>query len=190
MNVRLTHLLPVLLILLLAATTLWLRFTIEAPQKVDAPRNLRDPDAIADKVTIARLDASGVALYHLSALRMVHYPESDVMELTAPRFLKKDAGAEVTVTAEKGVINQEIKQAKFTDNVELVRRAEKGPDVLRIRTEYMEVLMDRDIARTDRPVTITQGPSTLSGTGLEYERKTGRLTLLSRVKGVFHVQKK
>ena len=122
MKHRVNHLLPVALMLLLGAMTYWLQFAIEATPQTESASNSHEPDAIGKKVTIARMDLRGIAQYHLSAERMVHYPDDDSMELTAPRFLKKDATAEITVTANKGVINQETKEARFYDNAELLRK--------------------------------------------------------------------
>jgi len=214
MKIQFNHLLPVALMLMLGGMTIWLQYAIESPPQTEPAKNRHDPDAIGKNVTISRLDQRGIAQYHLSAERMLHYPDNDSMELFAPRFLKKDAIAELTVTANKGVLTQENKEARFYDNVELVRRpfndraAKSSPrclqqpaqdpcdggltadkDTLRIRTQYMQVFLEQGVARTDRAVTIVNGPSTLSGTGMEYERETGRLRLLSGVKGSFHVQK-
>ena len=110
-------------------------------------------------------------------------------QLTAPRFHKKDASVELTVSARRGTINQEVKEARFYDNVQLIRRPDAGADILQIRTQYMQVFMDKGVARTDRAVNIVNGPSTLAGTGMEYERESGHLTLLSAVKGKFNAPK-
>jgi len=190
MKSRLNHLLPVALMFLIGAMTLWLRFTMEAPPAGDPGKNRHEPDGIAENVTIARMDERGDAQYHVSATRMVHYPDNDSMELTAPKFHRTDANADLTVVADHGTINQEVKEARFNDNVELVRHPSNGKDLLTIRTQYMLVFMDRETARTDRDVFIVNGASTLTGTGMEYEKQTGKLTLLSAVKGNFHVQKK
>jgi lipopolysaccharide export system protein LptC len=190
MKSRLNHLLPIALMLLLAAMTLWLRFAIETPPVGESGKNRHDPDAIGNNVTITRMDALGNAQYRVFAKRMVHFPDNDSMELSAPRFVRKDATSDLTVTAGRGVVNQETQDARFNDNVELVRRPTRGADVLTIRTQYMQVLMDREVARTDRNVAIVNGASTLTGTGMEYEKKTGRLSLQSGVKGSFHVQKR
>ena len=189
MKIQFNHLLPVALMLLLGGMTIWLQYAIESPPQPEPAKHRHDPDAIGEKVTLSRLDQRGIAQYHLSAERMLHYPDNDSIELIAPRFLKKDATAELTVTANKGVIYQENKEARFYDNVELVRRPLAGNGTLRIRTQYMQVFLERGVARTDRAVSIVNGPSTLSGTGMEYQRETGRLSLLSGVKGSFHVQK-
>ncbi len=190
MSDRFNHLLPIALTLLLGLMTLWMLVAIQAPPPAEAERNRHDPDSIAENVNIVRMDERGYPQYHLSAQRMLHYPENDSMELVAPRFVRKDESAVLTVIADKGTIKQEIKEVFFYGNVELLRQPHAGNDRLQIRTQYMQVFMDREVARTDRAVTIVNGASTLSGTGMEYERKTGRLSLLSSVKGSFHVQKK
>lgn len=190
MSARLTNLLPVAIMLLLAAMTLWLRFAIEAPVVSDPGKNRHDPDAIGKNVNITRMDERGNIQYRVFAERMVHYPDNDSMELRAPRFVKKDDKSDLTVTAGRGIINQETHDARFHDNVELMRQPGASKDILTIRTQYLQVLMDREIARTDRDVAIVNGASTLTGTGMEYEKRSGRLTLLSGVKGSFHVQKK
>ena len=190
MKIQINHLLPVTLMLLLAGMSIWLQYAIDSPSpRTDSAKHRHDPDAIGKNVTIAKMDQRGLAQYHLSAERMVHYPDNDSMELIAPRFIRQDAGTELTVSAAKGVLYQENKEARFYDNVELVRGV-TGKDSLQIRTQYMQVFLELGIARSDRAVTIVNGPSTLSGTGMEYQRETGRLSLLAGVKGSFHVQKK
>ena len=190
MSDRFNHLLPIALMLLLGIMTLWMLLVIQAPLPAGAEPNRHDPDSIAENVNIARMDEHGYPQYHLSAQRMLHYPENDSMDLVAPRFTRKDESAVLTVIADKGVIKQELKEAFFYDNVELLRQPHAGSDRLQIRTQYMQVFMDQEIARTDRAVSIVNGASTLSGTGMEYQRKSGRLNLHSSVKGSFHVQKK
>ncbi len=188
MKNQVNHLLPVALMLLLGGMTFWLQYAIESSPPTESANKSHVPDAIGKKVAIARLNLQGVTQYHLRADSMAHFPDDDSMELTAPRFIKNGIDAEFTVTANRGVVNQEIKEARFYDNVQLVRRPLSG-DSLQIHTQYMQVFMELGIARTDRAVTIVNGTSTLSGTGMEYERDTGRLSLLSAVKGSFHVQK-
>jgi lipopolysaccharide export system protein LptC len=59
-----------------------------------------------------------------------------------------------------------------------------------VHTEYLHVIPERDLARTDRRVTIMEGSSRLSGVGMEYDRGSGELRLLSAVKGTFDAKKK
>jgi lipopolysaccharide export system protein LptC len=190
MKSRVSHLLPIILMLLLGAMTLWLRVAIEATPSVDPGRNRHDPDAIVEKVQTVKLDERGRPQYRLSAQRLLHYPDNDSMELIEPRFTRSDANAALTVTAKRGTLNQDQKEGQFYGDVDLKREPRNGKDTMRVQTQYMQILMDREIARTDRAVTVSQGPSTLSGVGLEYDRRSGTLALLSEVKGSFHANKR
>jgi lipopolysaccharide export system protein LptC len=190
MKTRVTHWLPLALVLLLAVLTLWLQQMIESPVGSEPRLVGHDPDAVVDRFTVTALDATGAPQYRLSAVRLVHFADNDSLELSEPRFVKRDPGSEITVVAGRGRVSKDYKEAFFYDDVQLVRVPAAGEDELRVRTPYLHVLADRDLATTDRPVNITRGRSTLTGTGMEYSRKTGQLTLLSRVRGSFDAKKK
>jgi 4-hydroxybenzoate polyprenyltransferase len=55
---------------------------------------------------------------------------------------------------------------------------------LRADTDYAVVLPDRDIVRTDWPVTIVQGGSRLTGVGMEIDNRTRQLQVNSQVRAV------
>lgn len=187
---RVDHLLPVILMLLLGGLTLWLRQLIESPQAVDSARRSHDAAAVVDRFTVTQLDAHGAPEYRLSARRMNHFSDNRITELVEPRFERKQDDSTLTVVADRGRVVHDYKEAHFYDNVELVRSPAKQAENLRVRTEYLHVLLDRDLARTDRRVLITQGRSALSGVGMEYNRQTGQLRLLSAVKGSFDATRK
>ena len=86
MKTRITNLLPIVLMLFLAALTLWLRITMEEPGTNGKDPHRHDPDAIIDKLTVTRLDERGVAQYRLTANRMLHFADDDTTELAAPRW--------------------------------------------------------------------------------------------------------
>ena len=52
-----------------------------------------------------------------------------------------------------------------------------------MRTDYLHVLAEKNIARTDKAVTITEGRSVLSGVGMEFDENARRFTLFSQVRG-------
>jgi lipopolysaccharide export system protein LptC len=187
---RLTHALPVLLMLLLGGLTLWLRQAIEAPGPVSRAPALHDPDSAVEKFTVTRLGADGAPEATLSAQRMVHYGDDDSTELQLPELIKNDPAATLTVRANRGVVTRDYEEAQFYDNVQLVRTQKDAADPLRVRSDYLHVLIKSDVVRSDRPVTITQGSSTLSGTGMEYDRKSGRLSVLSDVRASFDAKRR
>ena len=123
MNTRITNLLPIILMLFLAALTLWLRITMEEPGTSGKGPHRHDPDAIIDNLTVTRLDDRGVAQYKLTANRMLHFGDDDTTELTAPQVVKLGDGPTVTVTAERGTVTRDGDEAFFHGNVLVVRAA-------------------------------------------------------------------
>jgi lipopolysaccharide export system protein LptC len=71
----------------------------------------------------------------------------------------------------------------------VVREADRGRSELRIQTEYLKIVPDRDLAHTDKPVIITEGRSRLTGVGMEINNKTRQFALLSQVRGTFDAGK-
>jgi lipopolysaccharide export system protein LptC len=185
MKIRITNLLPIMLMLFLAALTLWLRITMEAPGTSGNGPHRHDPDAIIDNFTVTRLDERGVAQYTLTANRMLHFADDDTTELAAPRVIKLGEGPTVTITAERGTVTRDGEEAFFHGNVRVVRSATPEREELRVHTDYLHVLPQKNIARTDRAVTLIEGRSVLSAVGMEFDENARRLTLFSQVRGHF-----
>lgn len=185
MKIRATNLLPILLMLSLAALTLWLRITLEVPGKGDRGEKRHDPDAIVDNFTVTRLNEQGAAQYTLTASRMIHFADDSSTELETPQVVKLGEGPRVTITAERGTVTQDGNEAFLHGNVVVVRAATPEREELRMRTDYLHVLAEKNIARTDRLVTITEGPSVLSGVGMEFDENAHQFALLSKVRGRF-----
>ncbi len=187
---RVSHLLPLLIALLLAGLTLWLRFAVVASAPAESTEKSDDPDAVAENLTIRRLDMAGKPNYVLQARRMTHYPADDSTQMDAPRFEKSGQGPTLTVSADHGTLTHDGDDAYLYGNVLLVQDATADSDELRVRTDYLHIIPERDIVRTDKPVTMTEGGSVISGSGMELNKKTRRLSVFGRVKGSFEQRHK
>lgn len=185
MNIRIPNLLPIALMLFLALLTLWLRIALESPVTGDSGDQRHDPDAIIDNFTLTRLDERGVPHYTLSANRMLHFTDDMTTELSAPKVVKRSDGPTVIITAERGTLTRNGDEVFFRDNVLVVRAAAPGSEELRVRTDYLHVLAKRNIARTDRAVTVTEGRSVLSGVGMEFDENSRQIAFFSQVRGRF-----
>src|SRR5215831_16750741 len=115
-----------------------------------------DPDYTVDRLKAARTDAAGVVVYTLDADRMIHYPDDDTTHLTAPRFVSlRSKEAPVTITAREGLVSSNGDNVYFRNDVKVTRAAHADRSELVMRTTYLHVIPDDNIAKTDRPVTIT-----------------------------------
>ncbi|HUX26413.1 MAG TPA: LPS export ABC transporter periplasmic protein LptC [Burkholderiales bacterium] len=187
---RISSLFPLLLMLALAAGSFWLERAVQLPQPDQSGRLRHDPDFIADDLDITQMNAAGHPEYVLSAARMTHYPDDDSTDVLAPRLVQRqDKASPITMRSDRGLILSRGKEVKLYGNVLVVRMAGKGEGEMRVQTEYLDVFPDRDFARTDKAVLITQDKSRLSGVGMEFNNKTQQLALLSQVRGSFDVAK-
>jgi len=187
---RISNLFPLVLMLALAAGSFWLERAVQAPQLDHSGRMRHDPDFVAEDFNITQMNAAGKPEYVLSATRMTHYPDNDSTDIVAPRLVQRqDKASPISIRSDRGQLFSRGREAKLYGNVLLVRAAGKGQSEMRVQTEYLDVFPDRDFARTDKRVLITQGDSRLSGVGMEFNNKTQQLALLSQVRGSFDVAK-
>lgn len=190
MKNRVANLLPIVLMLFLAALTLWLRITMETPAGSGDGSRRHDPDAVVNNFTVTRLNEQGAPQYTLAANRMTHFGDDDSTVLAAPRVVKLGPGPAITITAGRGTVTRDGAEAFFHDDVLVVRAATPEREELRVRTDYLHVLADQNIARTNQSVTITEGRSVLSGVGMEFDENAHRFALFSKVRGRFEQPRK
>jgi lipopolysaccharide export system protein LptC len=187
---RASNLFPLLLLLALAVMSFWLERAVQAPEYDKSGRTRHDPDFITEKFGITKMSATGKPEYTLSAERMLHYPDDESTSIEAPRMVQRREGAPpIVVQADRGLVSRNGEEASFYGNVVVVREAAPGQSELRVQTEYLQVVPDRDLARTDKPVLITEGRSRLSGVGMEINNKTRQFALQSQVRGTLDAGK-
>ncbi len=187
---RVSSLFPLLLLLALAAASFWLERAVQAPDYDKTGKLRHDPDFIAEDFGITKMGANGKPEYSLSAARMLHYPDDESTDIVEPRLVQRhDDAAPIEIRADRGLISRNGEEASFFGNVVVVREASAQRSELRMQTEYLQIYPDRDLASTNRPVTITEGRSRLAGVGMELNNKTRQFTLLSQVRGTFDAGK-
>ena len=176
--------------LALAAGSLWLERAVQSPERDNSGKTRHDPDFVAEKFGITKIGAGGKPEYVLSAARMLHYPDDESTEVLAPRLVQRhDDAPPVVIRADRGTIAKSGAEASFHGNVVVLREAGRGKNELRVQTEYLQIVPDQDLARTDRAVVITEGRSRLTGVGMEFNNKTRQFALQSQVRGTFDAGK-
>jgi lipopolysaccharide export system protein LptC len=190
MRLPFSNLLPLLTVLLLAVLTFWLRVTVEqgSPERSAVARH--DPDAVVDNFRLVRLGPTGAPLYSISARRMLHYLDDNTSVLVQPQFHKRGAdGVQLFVASNSARMSPDASEARFEGNVLLRREARQRPPLV-ARTEFLHVMADSDLVRSDRRVTLSEGGTMLTGVGMEMNRATRQIVLHSEVRGTFNVAKR
>jgi lipopolysaccharide export system protein LptC len=188
MRLPTTRLFPLVLMLVLAALTFYLDRAVNEDESHPSLRR-HDPDYLVVNFITTTFDREGRAESMLSAERMVHYPDDDTTELTSPRVVQtKRDEPKMTVRADRGTLSRDGEDIYLYDNVVLEREAGAGQTAARLTTEYLQVVRDRSLVRTDRPVTIVEETRSLSGKGMEYSSETQHFTLHSDVRARFEAK--
>jgi len=183
-----TRLFPLGLMLALALLTFYLERTV---REEDAPPALRrhDPDYIVAKFTTTTYNRDGDAETVMSAAQMVHYPDDDTTELFSPRVVQaKPNEPRLTVRAERGQLSRDGDEIFLYGSVLLVRDATPQQPEARMTTEFLHILRDRSLVRSDRPVKFVEGGRSLTGRGMEYNNESRELLLRHDVQARFEAE--
>jgi lipopolysaccharide export system protein LptC len=186
MGDRLSNLFPLALMAVLAALTYWLDRLVQSPAAAPNALLRHDPDYIVDKLLATRMDINGRIKNTLFTVKLVHFPDDDTTELTAPRFISYAKSAPVTITSKSGLVSSNGENVYFRDSVRVVRAPYGEKSEMVVNTDYLHVLPDDNIAKTDRAVTITDANMVVNAVGMEMNSETRIMLLHARVKGVYY----
>lgn len=173
-----------LLLALLAALTMWAEVAVQPVEPKKDGGSRHDPDYILHNFNTLKTDPQGNPSHMLAAAEMKHYPDDDSTHLTRPHFTQYTGGKPYTQTeSQRGLVTSDGEHVYLMDKVKVVRAATAQKGEMTVLTEYLHIIPDSEIARTDRPVTILQAPKTVvHATGMEYDKKNGLLKLGKRVR--------
>ena len=142
-------------------------------------------DSVADSIVLTGFDTSGEARYRLFAEHMVHFAQSDDLDLDHPRIVSmRPEQPLVEARAERAHAANNAQTVDLAGHVVLVRAAAPGRDGLRLRTETLHAIPDLDRFSTDDAVQIESGNSRVDARGMEFDNIARRLELRSEVHGV------
>ncbi|MES2563227.1 MAG: LPS export ABC transporter periplasmic protein LptC [Pseudomonadota bacterium] len=186
MNERYTGWLALVLLGLLAALTFWLERVAQPPTAAQSRTLRHDPDYIVDGLFATRMDQEGRVKHTLHAAKMTHFPDDDVTLLAEPRLVTYgEDRAPVTVTAREARMSGDGENVYFERDVRVVRARHGNQGELVLDTQYLHVMPEDNIAKTDRPVIIHNASTVINASGLELNSETRILELQGRVSGKF-----
>ncbi len=174
---------PVLFLLALSALTLWLDQKVQPPPPVRDGSARHDPDFYIDDFVARRMNPDGSRRYALKGRKLTHYPDDSSTQIQTPSFTHFEPGeAPVLVTANRALVSRNGENVYFIGDVHIDRAAFSDQQALALRTEMLHVVPDRDLAKTDKPVLMTQGSTTVRSEGMEFDNRARTVKLLSKVK--------
>ncbi|HTD04711.1 LPS export ABC transporter periplasmic protein LptC [Undibacterium sp.] len=188
-----------LMVALLAVVALGSFWVLEVMRRNNEEGNSRSaprtaPDYYVENFNFVRLSNDGKSNYHITGKRMTHRPRDDDYEIEQPRINSfDDDKTPVTVIADRAVIEQKntpAHPAKDSDEVHLFGNVSvERPDSptskgMKLESEYLLLLPDINIMKTDKPVTLTSASAEIHAIGMEADNNTQEMKLLHKVRAI------
>jgi lipopolysaccharide export system protein LptC len=156
----------------------WLLQALQSEDTDNLGNAGNEPDYIVENFSLVRMTESGQPRYLVSGERLAHHPVSDVSEVSKPVVESMAPGRpRMTMHADRAQIHHQENRIELIDNVDIVRPATPTSEAMRARTSALTVLADEEIVKTDRPVRMELGASTVNSVGLVAENPTQKLQL-------------
>jgi lipopolysaccharide export system protein LptC len=153
-------------------------------------RDKGKPDYYIEQFKYVKMNTEGLPRYEITGDKMVHLPDIEAYDVTKPIFTSLDKGkAPMTLRSERASITDNETQIHLYDAVHAQRAPFKNAQRMQLSTEYLLILPDEDVMKTDLAVDFTIGTSTMSGVGMIADNKTQELRLLHNVRGTYREER-
>lgn len=186
------RLMPLILMGTLTLVTFWL-VKKSAPAEKSAIERVRlhEPDYIISNGALSALNESGDTKYRVLGKKVIHYDDDASIDIETPRMrLFPPEKSPVTVKADKGHLDGDLTILDLIDNAEIFRpqqaasTSEPARPRMLARSSYFQVLINDDIIKTDKPITLEQGVSVMKSTdGGVFNNIEQSMVLSGQVKG-------
>ena len=145
-----------------------------------------EPDYIVENFSFVRMTPNGQPSYVVSGKRLAHIPLGDVSNVEQPLMRGVEPGRPpMTVVAKNARIFHEEHRVELFGDVDLQRPKTPASEALRVRTQAMTVLPDEEIVKTDQPIDMELGASSLKATGMMANNATMQMQLSGRGRIVY-----
>lgn len=188
---QLTAWLPVLLMGFFALGSWWLIRSAPRFDAASAKRPLsHDPDYGMRDFTVRNFDANGRFTSMVAGTQAWHFPDTDLLEIEAPRMRSRNEEGRVTIaSAKRAVSNPDGTEVQLYGDADVVRQASKRADgqetpQLEYRSSYLKALPKQGQYSSDQPVELLRGADRFTADTLVYDDKTGIADLKGNVRGV------
>jgi len=172
----------ILTLLVVTVLSTWALYRLNLESASTGVNTANTPDYFMQDFTTLAMDETGNPDYKLYGIYMAHYPDSDTTEILKPSidFLSLDKPA-MHVIADKGWLTANNEVVLLNGNVEFTQKDESGEPVMQINTDKARVLIDQNYVETDQFTKIVTRRTSITGTGMLADLKTGKLSVLNDV---------
>ncbi|SFL58558.1 lipopolysaccharide export system protein LptC [Nitrosomonas communis] len=171
---------PIALLGILALLTLWLDQAIQYPRTREDDDSNHQPDFIIENLSGVQVAYDKALQLFFSADVMTHYPAGDMSYYEQVDFARLQPDKPLVRISADYAEFDDGKDIYLKENVFIIR--EKDLDRVTMRTEFLHLIPDAEIAKTDQPVTLVKMNMIVNAVGMELNDRTEQIDLKSRVK--------
>lgn len=179
--------LPLLVMAALALFTLWLvnQSTVEEDAAAaQVPRH--EPDYTMRNVTVRRFAPDGSLRTQIEGDTVLHFPDTDTLEIENPRVRVIDAGGQVTVaSAKRALANGDGSEIQLLAAAQVIREGLGGEEPVVFSGEFLHLFSRTERVRSHLPVVVRQGATEVRAAAMEYDNLTRVVELQGRMRAVF-----
>jgi LPS export ABC transporter protein LptC len=181
---KLSTIFVLLLIIIIAFITYWLKIEVEKELLTKNNNNASGPEFYLKNFNSVQTKKNGAVKFIIKAKNMEEFNYAEYAILKKPRFTRyKNSKPHSFIKSNNGKVISGGDEYLFTDNVILTRIKTKKKREMRLFTDELDILPNIDIILTKKPVKIIQEPNIeIYGIGMKYDNKEGIVKLLSNVK--------
>jgi lipopolysaccharide export system protein LptC len=174
-------------VIALALGSFWLVEVLRRSAGDAIPDRVRvEPDFYVEQFSYVKLAPDGRAQYHFAGERLTHNPQDDSYDIRKPVIRSvNNTATPMVIRAERAHVNSDNSEVHMHNNVHMDRPASPANEPLHISSDYILVLPDDDVMKTDKQVVITSGQSTLTGVGMFANNATREFKLMNSVHGTY-----
>ena len=149
-------------------------------QLADQAKSSNESDFFIINAQTTQFNESGKVDHHLEAKEVKHFPVGNYTLAEQPNItLFSDNGTPWNIRSQQGRLNDSNNQVNFWQSVRLQRETPNNP--LKLKTEKLTLLIDKDLAYTDQQVDITDNATHINAIGMNADLAQSRVKFLSNV---------
>jgi lipopolysaccharide export system protein LptC len=184
MENKLSSILVMLLIALIALTSYWLKLEVIKELRSEKSLLASGPDFYLDEFSAQQTTENGDIKFILDGKKMTNYEHLNKTYLKNPKFTKYENGNPYSwITGKNGEITNLGDEIIVRKNVILMRLATSKKKAMKLSTDSLNILPNSDIIFTRSPVKMIQEPNIeISGVGMKFDKKENTFKLLGDVR--------
>ena len=184
--------LPLMLMLVLALGTFWLVKSMPQADTAAPSPVSSEPDYYMRDFEMRRYAETGKLQSQITGRYGDHFPYPDIWRIRAVKtYFIDEQGNTTKGSAKRAVSDRKGMNIELFEQVRVEHQPVAQPNqtvhpLIVFQSEYLKSTNRQEYISTDKPVIVTRGASTITGTGMQYTHGNRVVEVQGRAKAVIH----